>query len=125
MEIKKVLNRFYVNDIEKAIKFYEKILNKKCSNIFKYSDASLELATVGNILIISGSDEALKPFKDTQATFLVDSIIEFKEFLLKNKAVIIRDLKEVPTGMNMTVRHVDGTIVEYVEHKANIKWLTN
>ncbi|NMM65932.1 VOC family protein [Clostridium sp. P21] len=123
MEIKKVLNRFYVNDMEKAIKFYEKILNKKCSNIFKYSEASLELATVGNILIISGSDEALKPFKDTQATFLVDSIAQFKEFLLNNGATIIRDLKIVPSGMNMTVKHFDGTIIEYVEHKANLNWL--
>ncbi|AKN30345.1 glyoxalase [Clostridium carboxidivorans P7] len=123
MEIKKVLNRFYVNDMEKAIKFYEKILNEKCSNIFKYSEASLELATVGNILIISGSDEALKPFKDTQATFLVDSITEFKEFLLNNGAAIIRDLKIVPSGMNMTVKHFDGTIVEYVEHKANLNWV--
>ncbi|WPC44305.1 VOC family protein [Clostridium sp. JS66] len=123
MEIKKVLNRFYVNDMKKAIKFYEKILNEKCSNIFKYSEASLELATVGNILIISGSDESLKPFKDTQATFLVDSITEFKEFLLNNGAVIIRDLKIVPSGMNMTVKHFDGTIIEYVEHKANFNWL--
>lgn len=122
MEIKKVLNRFYVNDIEEAIEFYEKILNEKSKNRFKYPEANLELVTVGNILIISGSDEALKPFKDTQATFLVDSIIEFKEFLLKNGATIIRDLKIVPSGMNMTVKHFDGTIIEYVEHKANLKW---
>jgi hypothetical protein len=26
----------------------------------------------------------------------------------------IRDLKEVPTGINMTVKHLDGTVVEYV-----------
>lgn len=61
--------------------------------------------------------ERLKLFKNTQATFLVDSIIEFKDFLLDNGVTIIRDLKEVPTGMNMTVKHFDGTIVEYVEHK--------
>ncbi|WML34452.1 VOC family protein [Clostridium sp. OS1-26] len=84
---------------------------------FKYSQINLELAQVGNILIISGSDEELKPIKDTQATFLVDSIIEFKDFLLSNGATIIRDLEEVPTGMNMAVQHLDGTIVEYVEHK--------
>lgn len=78
---------------------------------------------MGNILIVSGSDEALKSFKDTKATFLVDSITEFKEFLLNNGATIIRDLKEVPTGMNMTVKHFDGTIVEYVEHKVNTKRL--
>ncbi|AZV57869.1 VOC family protein [Clostridium sp. AWRP] len=122
MEIKKVLNRFYVNDIEKAIKFYEKILNEKSKNRFKYPEANLELVTVGNTLIISGSDETLKAFRDTQATFLVDSIIEFKEFLLNNGAAVIRDLKKVPTGMNMTVKHPDGTVVEYVEHKSNLKW---
>lgn len=120
MKIKKILNRFYVHDIEQTIRFYEKVLNEKCSNILKYSEVNLELAIIGNILIISGSDESLKPFRDTQATFLVDSIIEFKEFLLNNGATVIRDLKEVPTGMNMTVKHFDGTIVEYVEHKTNL-----
>ncbi|MBI6873487.1 VOC family protein [Clostridium aciditolerans] len=117
MKVKQVLNRFYVHDIDRSIEFYEKALNEKCKLRFKYSHINLELAQVGNILIISGSDEALKPIKDTQATFLVDSIIEFKDFLLSNGAIIIRDLKEVPTGMNMTVQHLDGTIVEYVEHK--------
>lgn len=117
MRVKQILNRFYVNDIEQSIEFYEKVLNEKCNLRFKYLQANLELAQVGNILIISGTDEALKPIKDTQATFLVDSIVEFKDFLLNSGATIIRDLKEVPTGMNMTVRHLDGTIVEYVEHK--------
>ncbi|MGY0371980.1 VOC family protein [Clostridium sp. JNZ J1-5] len=117
MKIKQILNRFYVQNIDKSIEFYEKILNQKCSLRFKITEANLELAQIANILIIGGSDEALKPFKNTQATFLVDSIIEFKDFLLDNGATIIRDLKEVPTGMNMTVKHLDGTIVEYVEHK--------
>ncbi len=117
MKIKQILNRFYVHDIDQSIKFYEEILNEKCNLRFDYPQVNLELAQVGNILIISGSDEALKPFKDTKATFLVDSIMEFKNFLLNNGATIIRDLKVVPTGMNMTVKHLDGTIVEYVEHK--------
>lgn len=118
MKVKQVLNRFYVNDIEQAIEFYEKVLDKKCVSRFKYSQMNLELASVGDVLIIGGSDEALKPFKDTQATFLVDSVAEFKDFLLKNDATIIKDIREVPTGWNMTVKHSDGTIVEYVEHKS-------
>ncbi len=117
MKIKQILNRFYVHDIEQSIEFYEKILNEKCTLRFKYSQVNLKLAQIGNILILAGSDDALKSFRDTQATFLVDSIIEFKDFLLSNGATIIRDLKEVPTGMNMTIKHLDGTIVEYVEHK--------
>lgn len=121
MKIEESLNRFYVHDMEGAIIFYEKIFNEKCKNRFKYPEANLELAHLGNILILSGSDEALKPFRDTQATFLVDSIIEFRDYLLNNGATIIRDLKEVPTGMNMTVKHFDGTIIEYVEHKTTFK----
>ncbi len=116
MLIKQVLYRVYVHDIEQSLEFYEKTLNEKCNLRFKYSQANLELAQIGNILIIAGSDEALRPVKDTQATFLVDSITEFKGFLLNNGATILTDLKQVPTGMNMTVKHADGTIVEYVEH---------
>jgi len=117
MRIKQTLNRFYVHDIDQAILFYETILNEKCKLRFKYTEVNLELAQVGNILLLSGSDEALKPFKDTQATFLVDSVLEFRDFLLNNGATILRGIKEVPTGLNMTVKHLDGTIVEYVEHK--------
>jgi len=117
MKVEKILIRLYVHDIDETVKFYEKILNQKCDLRFKYSEMKLELAQISNILILSGTDDDLKPFKDTKATFLVDSIIEFKEFLLRNGAVIIRDLKKVPTGMNMTVKQLDGNIVEYVEHK--------
>jgi len=117
MKIIQILCRFYVNDIDNGIEFYEKVINEKCSSRFKYSEANLEIARVGSILIISGSYEALKPFKDTQATFLVDSIVEYKDFLLNNGAEVINDIKVVPTGMNMTIKHSDGTIVEYVEHK--------
>lgn len=116
MKIKQMLNRFYVEDIEVSIDFYEKILNEKCKLRFKYPQEDLELAQIGNILILAGSNEALKPFRETQATFLVDSVVDFRNFLLDNGATIIRDLKAVPTGMNMTVKHLDGTIVEYVEH---------
>ena len=76
---------------------------------------NLELEQVGDILLLCGSEEALQPFRDTKATFLVDSITEYREFLLNNGATIIRDLKEVPSGRNMTLKHLDGTIVEYVE----------
>ncbi len=117
MQVKQILHRFYVQDIEQAVEFYEQLLNKKCSLRFEYSEANLELAQIGDILIIAGSAESLKPVRDTQATFLVDSIKEFRDYLLNNDAVILRDIKEVPTGANMTVSHRGGTIVEYVEHR--------
>ncbi len=119
MKVIQILSRIYVNEIDTAIHFYEKLLLEKCSSRFEYPQVKLEIAQTSNILLIGGSDEALKPFIDTTATFLVDSVEEFKEFLLKNDATIIRDIRQVPTGLNVTLRHKDGTIIEYVEHKKN------
>lgn len=116
MKILQILNRFYVNDADTAIAFYENLFDKKCSHRFIYKEINLELAIIGTVLIIAGSDEALHPFRTTQATFLVDSIRSYRDFLLKNGATIIRDLQKVPTGTNMTFRHFDGTVIEYVEH---------
>lgn len=115
MRVLQMLNRFYTNDMDTALTFYEELFNQKCSVRFRYEEAGLELAQIADILILAGSDEALAPFCDTKATFVVDSIAEFKDHLMKNGAKIIRDLKQVPTGINMTVKHADGTIVEYVE----------
>lgn len=117
MTVKQILSRIYVNDMDAAISFYEGLLGEKCQNRFKYPQASLEIARINNILIIAGTDEALKPFKDTNATFSVDSLEEFKTFLLNNGAEIIRDIQQVPTGWNMTVKHKDGLQVEYVQLK--------
>jgi hypothetical protein len=117
MKVKQILTRVYVNDLDKAIGFYEKLTGEKCLSRFEYKEAGLEIATVKNILIIAGPAKSLEPFRHTTATFLVDSVEEFKMFLLENHATLIRDIKQVPTGLNMTMKHEDGCIVEYVEFK--------
>jgi hypothetical protein len=61
---------------------------------------------------LSDTDEDLKPFKDTKTTFLVDSVIGFKEFLLKNGVLVLRDLKKVPTEKNMKYKRGLTTIIK-------------
>ncbi|KLU63321.1 glyoxalase-like domain protein [Peptococcaceae bacterium CEB3] len=116
MKILKTLIRVYVDKLDSALLFYEKLLGTKAEMRFAYPEVHLELATVGDILLIAGSNETLKPFRNTKATFLVDSVQEFKSCLEQTGAKIIRGVKEVPTGRNMTVEHPDGAIFEYVQH---------
>jgi len=118
MKILRTFTRVFVNSVKlkSTIEFYEHLFNVACDLRFKYSEKSLELASVGNVLIIAGADEVLKPFKNTQATFLVDSLSEFREWLPKSGAIILEESRQVPTGFNMRVQHSDGIIVEYVEH---------
>ncbi|WP_341528560.1 VOC family protein [Nostoc sp. UHCC 0302] len=117
MQILKVLTRVYLNptDLDDAIAFYENLFKESCWLLFQYSETDLELAGVGSILLIAGSAEALSPFKSTQATFLVDSLHDFREALTEQGAVILAEPNKVPTGANMRARHPDGTIIEYIE----------
>jgi len=116
MKVIRIATRVYVNKLDLALSFYENLLGKKADMRFTYPEVGLELAAVGDFLLLAGSEEALKPFKDTKVTLLVDSIEEFKSYLEENGAKIVRDIKNVPTGKNMTVEHPDGSIFEYVQH---------
>ncbi len=109
--------RLYVSDIDTSIAFYEAIFNESATFRFKYEAVALELASVGDILILAGSDEALEPFRQTKATFKVDNIQEFYDHLINSGCRVIRDLAKVPTGTNFTVQHPDGEIFEYVQHQ--------
>lgn len=119
MEIFKKLLRIYVNDLDSAITFYKNITNQDVDMRFKIPLNNLELASIDDLLLISGKEEDLIPFRETQVTFLVDSIEQFKDYLESNGSIILREPAKVPTGKNMTVKHPDGLIVEYVEHHLN------
>jgi predicted enzyme related to lactoylglutathione lyase len=110
MQILKVLTRVYLNptDLDDAIAFYESLFTERCWLWFQYSETGLELAGVGSILLIAGSTEALSPFKSTHATFLVDSLNDFREALTEQGAVILAEPSKVPTGVNMRAMHPIG-----------------
>jgi hypothetical protein len=83
---------------------------------FEIPQIGLQLSQIGSILLIAGSEEALEPLRSTQATFLVNSLDEFRAYLEEKDAEIIRGPNKVPTGRNMTVRHSDRSVIEYMEH---------
>lgn len=117
MKIIKAFFRMYVNDLNDALPFYEELYGSKNQFRFKYDEMNLELASIGDLLLIAGSAEALRTFKKTKMTFVVDSLADFLSFFEKHKVKVISGPRQVPTGKNATVRHPDGTIAEYVEHK--------
>jgi hypothetical protein len=75
---------------------------------FAYRD--LELARVGDFLLIAGTPEALAPYRNTHATVLVDSLDE-----VLATGTVLDGPHQVPTGRNVTLRHPGGAVIEYVE----------
>ena len=118
MKVLRVLTRVYVapGRFDDAVTFYEQLFGQTCRLRFDYPAVSLALAEVGSVLLLSGTDEALRRFRPTTMTIMVDSLAEWHEALPALGAEITEPPKRVPTGSNMRVRHPDGTVVEYVEH---------
>jgi predicted enzyme related to lactoylglutathione lyase len=118
VRVLEVLIRVFVSPehLEDTISFYERLFGKKARLRFSYPEAELELAGVGSMLLIAGSEEALRPFRNTKATFMVDSVKEAWRELQGLGATILEEPKQVPTWWNMRVEHPDGMIVEYVQH---------
>ena len=118
MKIIKSLVRVFppLNDFARAVAFYEQLYDTPCVMKFSYVSAGLELAAVGDMLIIAGSEAALEPFRATVMTMIVDDIAAFHAHFVAQGVEIIAPIQQVPTGHNMRVCHPDGLVVEYVEH---------
>jgi len=103
--------------LEPTIALYERLLGVHCDLRFAYPEMDLSLASVGNMLLIAGREEALAPFAHVAMTLLVASldaeIARFEELGIE----LLEAPKAVPTGRNLLARHPDGSIVEYVEHR--------
>lgn len=121
MKILSILTRRYLPlaDFDDAVTFFEELTGHKAPKRFEYKEYGLKIAAVSSILFIGGKPENLKPFKNTHMTFLVDDIGSFARYLPTVGATITEAVKPVPTGWNMTVGHPDGTIAEYVQHRAH------
>jgi predicted enzyme related to lactoylglutathione lyase len=75
----------------------------------------LELAAVGNALIVAGGGEALAPCRSTQAALAVDDLDGCQSLLARAGARVLRGPRRVPAGRNLTARLPGGIHIECVE----------
>ncbi|MCM3727066.1 hypothetical protein M3226_15395 [Neobacillus cucumis] len=64
MKIKKIVNRIFVNNLDEAIHFYEGLFQTKATR-FNYWDKKLDIAALGDFLLVSGTDEDLANIRDS------------------------------------------------------------
>jgi hypothetical protein len=104
MKALRALTRIYLDPghLDAAIGFYERLFDEPCRLRFDYPAVGLELSEVGAVLLLSCTEEALRRFRPTLMTVMVDSVAEWQHALAALGAGIV----EPPT------------LVEYVEHHA-------
>ncbi|KAJ5735192.1 uncharacterized protein N7483_000317 [Penicillium malachiteum] len=120
--ILEVYTRIFIptNKLTETIDFYKFLLNGEETLHFSYPEKNLEIAAVSSpklsVLIISGSDESLQPFRSTQLTIKADSLDAHIEQLILSGCEQLESVQKTPVGRKTRFKHVDGVVVEYVCH---------
>lgn len=108
--VKSVLARVIVDDLEAAIPFYQ--LLSGGAEIKRFTVREVNLARIGSFLLLSGNTAAVA---DTVATIRVTSLDPVIAALKACNGHLVRGPMPGPTGRQLYARHPDGLTFEYVE----------
>ncbi|MET9428331.1 MULTISPECIES: hypothetical protein [unclassified Streptomyces] len=108
--------RVYVDDLDTALPTFQALTGTEPELRFAYR--GVELAAVGGYLLVAGTAEELAPFRDVQATTIVEDLDEILALVADEGSRILDGPNEVPTGRNLTVLHPGGAVIEYVAFDA-------
>ena len=117
MQVLRVLARAYAppEGLDALVAFYEQVFGEPCKVRLSLPTLGLEVASVGAMHLIAGSEEKLKPFRAAQATFWVDSVAEAEKELRRLGAGVLLGPEHESGGSYMIARHPDGLVVEYLD----------
>ncbi|MEV5454130.1 VOC family protein [Streptomyces sp. NPDC052535] len=114
MDILGATLRIYVDDLDKAIPFYEKLAGGEA---LRFERGGVHVAAVGCFLLMSGPESQLEVLRKVAATIAVTDVEETHRVLGSLGADIIAGPVATPVGRNLIARHPDGAIYEYVDRQ--------
>ncbi|GES53587.1 hypothetical protein Rhsp01_62100 [Rhizobium sp. NBRC 114257] len=111
--ILKTYTRIFTTDLQPTVATLKAVHGTEPHLWLNY--APLTLVGIGDVLVIGGTDEALEPIRGSLGPWIVEDIDDAKRKLLANGASVMRDIKDIPPGRMMYMKHADGCLVEYVQ----------
>lgn len=119
MKVLNILTQHQVDlvQFDAALQFYEGVLGQAPRLDLELLDGRLRIAQVASMLLIGAEAQLLASMPPVRAAWLVDDIEAFAEQLPRQGATLVEGLADIATGRSMLVRHPDGLLVEYVEHR--------
>ncbi|MFG3022384.1 hypothetical protein ACGFZQ_28185 [Streptomyces sp. NPDC048254] len=114
MRILRTYARVYATDLDAVLAPLSTVADEPITSRFTMPNG-LELAAVGQVLVVAGDERSLEPYTATAATLIVDDLDECQVRLIQTGAQIVRGPQAVPTGRNLTAKMPGGVQLEYVE----------
>ncbi|HSK90997.1 MAG TPA: VOC family protein [Euzebyales bacterium] len=115
----RLLARHFVHpdDLDAQIAFHERALGVPCDSRTPIPDAGLELATVGNLLLIANPRPPGEVARATAYTLLVASVAGHVAGLEDAGVEVTEPVATAASGSRARVRHPDGTLVEIIDFR--------
>ena len=104
----------FTRDIEAAIKRYESLTRETVRERFEVPEQGIEVAILGSLTLIAGSEREIGALRNVRATFIVDSLAEYDAHLRSTGATTLQGPSPTP-GTHLIVRDVEGVVFEFVE----------
>lgn len=114
--ILKTYLRLFTENVDTTLGLVQKLTGFDAPDLrFKMPEIGLDLAAIGDILIVGGEADKVEPFRTSVGPLVVDDLDATHALLIAEGAEITSPIQDVPTGRNMFARHADGNHVEYVQ----------
>lgn len=105
------------DELDERIAFYEQALGVECDSRTPIPQAGLELATVGNLLLIGNPNPPCEVARATAFTLLVASVADYLGDLEGTGAKATEPISTSPAGNRSRVRFPDGTPAEVIDNR--------
>ena len=105
------------DELDDRIALYERVLGVRCDSRTPIPEAGLELATVGNVLLIANPRPPSEVARATAFTLLVASVADYLASLEGTGTEVTEPVSTDPSGSRTRVRFPDGTVAEIIDSR--------
>ncbi|MFF8731815.1 VOC family protein [Streptomyces sp. NPDC015171] len=113
MTILKTYARLWSDDLDGALSLLRRLTGAEPDLRLRFH--AVELAAIGDFLVIAGSADERATYAHASATVVVADLDDLVTTLESAGATITTPVTAGPTGRFLYARHADGTEIEYVE----------
>ncbi|MEU3960910.1 VOC family protein [Streptomyces buecherae] len=113
MTILKTYARLWTDSLDGALPLLRELTGAEPD--LRLGFEAVELAAIGDFLVIAGPAEERAKYAHASATVVVDDLDACQATLTAAGATLTTPLAAGPTGRFLYARHADGAEVEYVE----------
>ncbi|MER7150611.1 VOC family protein [Streptomyces lydicus] len=113
MTILKTYARLWTEDLDRALPLLEQLTGAQVD--LRLTFHAVELAVLGDFLVIAGPADERAKYAHASATVVVDDLDDLRTTLTAAGATVTTPTTAGPTGRFLYARHLDGAEIEYVE----------